>query len=815
MSISVGSFRVEYESQPVGLATNLPRFSWQIESDEKNVKQDGYRIKVYEWINTLVWDSGYVESDETVNIRYKGKRLEPDTPYYVECSVTVDGREYTVKSEFRSGLLDAPTSHIKWIRPNTPEEEYEFAPYFRKDFEINSGEVAYATAYIAARGWAETYINGKRLDEKEVMAPSHSLKRNNVYVSAYDVTDFLKQGKNTVGVVLGNGYSGYFRPWFSYVGGKALWTLISVTFTDGSFTHIISDKSWKWSKGPITKDHIYDGEWYDATKEIEGWNTSDYCDEDWENASVSEYANTLIPFFAPPVRILGTRECVGINQIADNKYIYDFKYNGSGVLKIKVKGEKGAEIVMHHAENIFPDGTLQPWTNRNAEATDRYILKGEDEEIYTPIFTYHCFRYVEFTIIGNAEIISAEGLVYGTDMFNKSRFECSSDMINRIQDNFIRTLKTNFMAWPTDTGVRDERTPCDMDILVYQEMAMHNCDIYNYYKKWTQKGIDAGGHPDWSGNDIVLAWQLWKYYGDIEYVRSVYPELRSLAWAMYDIYEEKGFVKGFGDWAAPNPTNDYEDSFVSVVETNMAMFYREISMLVEIAELLGETEDIHIYKTYLNRIKKDYKLKFYNSKTHLFAEGKQTPNLLAIANGIVEGDEKDEVLSALIKSIKEKDNSHLDTGIFGTRKLIEVLSQSEEGLNLVYDILHQTTYPSFGHQIVGRDATTAWEQWYHLRGMMTCSHSMFVGIGADFYKVFAGIVNAQNMYKKVYIKPMAPEKMTWANCTLDTPRGIFEVNWEKVNGEFKLHVKIPANCSATVEMPNGEKTEIGSGEYEF
>ena len=815
MSISVGSFRVEYESQPVGLATNLPRFSWQIESDEKNVKQDGYRIKVYEWINTLVWDSGYVESDETVNIRYKGKRLEPDTPYYVECSVTVDGREYTVKSEFRSGLLDAPTSHIKWIRPNTPEEEYEFAPYFRKDFEINSGEVAYATAYIAARGWAETYINGKRLDEKEVMAPSHSLKRNNVYVSAYDVTDFLKQGKNTVGVVLGNGYSGYFRPWFSYVGGKALWTLISVTFTDGSFTHIISDKSWKWSKGPITKDHIYDGEWYDATKEIEGWNTSDYCDEDWENASVSEYANTLIPFFAPPVRILGTRECVGINQIADNKYIYDFKYNGSGVLKIKVKGEKGAEIVMHHAENIFPDGTLQPWTNRNAEATDRYIFKGEDEEIYTPIFTYHCFRYVEFTIIGNAEIISAEGLVYGTDMFNKSRFDCSSDMINRIQDNFIRTLKTNFMAWPTDTGVRDERTPCDMDTLVYQEMAMHNCDIYNYYKKWTQKGIDAGGHPDWSGNDIVLAWQLWKYYGDIEYVRSVYPELRSLAWAMYDIYEEKGFVKGFGDWAAPNPTNDYEDSFVSVVETNMAMFYREISMLVEIAELLGETEDIHIYKTYLNRIKKDYKLKFYNSKTHLFAEGKQTPNLLAIANGIVEGDEKDEVLSALIKSIKEKDNSHLDTGIFGTRKLIEVLSQSEEGLNLVYDILHQTTYPSFGHQIVGRDATTAWEQWYHLRGMMTCSHSMFVGIGADFYKVFAGIVNVQNMYKKVYIKPMAPEKMTWANCTLDTPRGIFEVNWEKVNGEFKLHVKIPANCSATVEMPNGEKTEIGSGEYEF
>ena len=92
---------------------------------------------------------------------------------------------------------------------------------------------------------------------------------------------------------------------------------------------------------------------------------------------------------------------------------------------------------------------------------------------------------------------------------------------------------------------------------------------------------------------------------------------------------------------------------------------------------------------------------------------------------------------------------------------------------------------------------------------------MFVGIGADFYKVFAGIVNAQNMYKKVYIKPVVPEKMTSVNCSLDTPRGLFKVNWEKVNGEFKLSVKIPANCSATVEMPNGDKTEIGSGEYEF
>ena len=159
-----------------------------------------------------MWDSGFVESDETVNIKYKGKCLEPDTLYYVECTVRVNGREYVTKSEFRTGLFETPVSHIKWIRPNVAEEEYEFAPYFRKDFDLESNEIAFATAYISARGWAEPYINGKRLDEKEVMAPAHSRKKNNAYLRAYDVTDFLKQGKNTVGEVLGIGYSSHFRP---------------------------------------------------------------------------------------------------------------------------------------------------------------------------------------------------------------------------------------------------------------------------------------------------------------------------------------------------------------------------------------------------------------------------------------------------------------------------------------------------------------------------------------------------------------------------------------------------------------------------
>lgn len=815
MSINVKDFRVEDVISPVGVCTKNPKFSWAIESDEKNVKQDGYRIVVHEWIHRFMWDSGYVESDDNINIEYRGATLSRDTQYFVTAYITVGGREFKLESTFRTGLLGQDFPHIQWIRPDCEEREYKFSPCFRREFALKSDEIAYATAYISARGWYELYINGVRPDDREVMAPACAMNYDSSYLQAYDITELLRNGKNAIGVLLGNGYSRNFRPSPAYHDGKRFKAFFSIVFTDGSYQHIWTDESWKWTRSPIIFDHIYDGEWYDARRELPGWSKPGYNDAAWGNSECAKYNEKVEAVFTPPVRILGTRPTAGITKLAENKFIYDFKYNGSGVLKIKVKGDPGAEIHMHHAENIFPDGTLQPWTNRNAEALDRYILKGDGVETYAPRFTYHCFRYVEFTVVGNAEIIEAEALVYGTDMMSESRFECSSDMINRIQENFIRTLKTNFMSWPTDTGVRDERTPCAMDAMVYEEMAMLNCRAGNYYRKWLSKGISGGGKPDWSGDDVVATYMLWKVYNDETVVKQHYSALRGLSWGIYETYTSGLFKKGFGDWSAPNPTNEYEDSFSSVLEVNYSMWYRIMNMMAEMADFMGEPEDKKQYLKFAEIAKKELYDGFYDESTHLFSEGKQTPNLLALANGLVDDDNKDAVLAALVKSIKEKDDSHLDAGIFGTRKLIEVLSESEEGLELVYDILHQTTYPSFGHQIVGRDATTAWEQWYNLQGMMTCSHSMFVGIGADFYKKFAGITNGGNAFKKAIIKPIAPEKITYVNCKLETLHGVYTVNWERKNGDMKLHVIIPANCEATVVLPGGKTENVGSGEYEF
>lgn len=820
MSISIKNFKVENAIAPIGVKTVEPHFSWQIESDEKNVKQEGYRIEVYGWINVLHWDTGFVASDESINILYKGKGLQRDNLYSVKLTVRVNGKDYTAKTEFRTGLLGYQPAHIKWINADLNEPEANNAPFFRREFALKSDEVAFATAYIAACGWCELYLNGERIDKDQMLSMTLGGDDQSA-IRAHDITKELKSGMNAVGVALGSGFSQHFRP-SGHLGSKRFWALISITFTDGSYQHIWTDESWKWHRSPIVMNHIYDGEWYDARLDMPGWNKPGFNDADWLSAVQSKLTNKLVDSFGPPVKILGTRPTDKINKIGENTYIYDFKYNGSGVLKIKVKGDPGAEVIMHHAENLHDDGTLQPWTNRNAEATDRYILKGDGEEIYAPRFTYHCFRYVEFTLKGNVEVLDAEALVIGSDMFGSSRFDCSDALITRIQENFIRTLKTNFMSWPADTGVRDERTSCNMDSLVYEEAAMHNCniDIHNYYDNWCLRTYATEGRPDWDGENIVLPWLMYKYFGNKDFAVSRYRKLYNLAYNFYLRHaygtNEVEFEKGYGDWTAPSATNDYEDSFSSVQETNYAMWYLEMYILKDIAKLAGAEEDIPELDKYMEIAKEYYLKRFYNAETHLFSEGKQTPNLFAlVAPGLISEDEKQKVLKALVKSIRENNNSHLDTGIYGTRLLIDALSRSEEGLDLVYDILTQTTYPSYGRQIVGKDATTAWEQWYNQQGMMTCSHSMYTGIGVDFYKKFAGITTLENCYKKALIKPIAPQKITFVNCVLETIRGDYTVNWKRDDGKMKLQVTVPANCEAIVEMPDGTRHEIGSGSYEL
>ena len=70
----------EYQIDPVGIDIENPRLSWKVVSDERNVLQSAYEIRVAETEQALkeektwLWNTGKVLSNQTVPQWQKGRR---------------------------------------------------------------------------------------------------------------------------------------------------------------------------------------------------------------------------------------------------------------------------------------------------------------------------------------------------------------------------------------------------------------------------------------------------------------------------------------------------------------------------------------------------------------------------------------------------------------------------------------------------------------------------------------------------------------------------------------------------------------------
>jgi alpha-L-rhamnosidase len=147
----------------------------------------------------------------------------------------------------------------------------------------------------------------------------------------------------------------------------------------------------------------------------------------------------------------------------------------------------------------------------------------------------------------------------------------------------------------------------------------------------------------------------------------------------------------------------------------------------------------------------------------------------------------------------EKDDGHLDTGIFGTRFLVDALVEAGRP-DVALTVLQQRTYPGYGFQI-GLGATTAWEEWTYSSAMHTYDHAMMAGINASFITEFGGIEPIEPAYEKVRIKPAVPSGLTHVEAAVDTVRGTVSSSWSVADGLLELDVTIPVNATGEVWVP--------------
>lgn len=887
-AIRPASLRCEYLTNPVGIDAVNPRLSWISESNRRGQTQTAYRVIVSTTNDKLnnndgdLWDSGKVPSNQSAFISYAGKALASGIQCFWKVKLwDKNGREsgWSEPSAWSMGLLQKEDWKAKWIGwdhavgPDDPANEFRrlSARYLRKDFEAKAGVVR-ATAYICGLGLYELYLNGQKVGDHVLSPGLTEYSRRSLYV-AYDVTGQIRPGVNAVGTILGNGR--YFAPRIKNpadmvtFGFPKLLLQIQLEYIDGSTELIVSDESWKiTANGPITENNEYDGEAYDARKEMPGWNQAGFDDSGWIRVELVEKSSDILSAqMIRPIRITQNLKPMGMTSPKPGVYIFDMGQNMVGWTRLEVKGEKGTVVKQRFAEVLKSDGTLDVDNMRSARVTDTYILKGGGAETCEPRFTYHGFRYVELTgFPGKPDLTSLEGKVVHDDLEQVGEFECSNSMINTIYRNATWGIRGNYRSMPTDCPQRDERQAWLGDRAAESRGESYIFDISRLYGKWLTDIFDSqkengsisdvnpaywqffGDNVTWAGTPVFLVGMIYSQYGDKQVTAGSYGNLKKWVDYMIRNYSEGDLVTRdtYGDWCAPpNASGDERPRIKSDGAMIGSSYFYQITRLMEqYAVLLGKSDDAGYFKNLAAKGKEAFNARFFDQQSGLYKNNTVTTDVLALAFELAPEACRQKISDNMAALIESRHNGHIPTGLIGAQYLMRVLNRNNQA-DIAYRFATQNGYPGWGYMIE-KGATTIWELWNSDTegpGMNSRNHVMLLG---DFitwlYEDLAGIKPASPGFKTMEMKPTIVGDLTAVKARHRSIYGTVSSEWEIRDSRFYWNITIPANTSAVVCIPavnekevtengirakrakgvkfikmskNGALFEIGSGDYRF
>ena len=679
-------------------------------------------------------------------------------------------------------------------------------PRLRKAFTADK-PVRRATASVCGLGFCELYVNGQKADSR-VLAPANTPYSQRLLFDTIDVTSLVKRGGNALGLWLAPGYSDDYSQWgWKWENAKRAILQLDLLFEDGSTAAVVTDGSWRAGASPLTFASLYDGEVFDAGLETPNWATAGFAADGWQPVRVlSAPAAALKPNVMPPLRVTQTIRPVSMAEPKPGVFVFDMGQNFAGWVRLRAAGSRGTRIVLHHSELIGADGMLDPWTNRRAKATDTFVLRGEGSETYEPSFTYHGFRYVEVSgYPGKPTLDDVTGCVVHAAVPPAGTFTTSDAAINRIHSNCVWSMRSNLMSIPTDCCMRDERTPCQMDSLAYEEAALCNFWMNTYYVKWLDDIEGGRGNPDWNGDEVFLPWRLYRHYGDTRILEKHYGNMRAYAEHIHAKTPDHIYTDGFGDWCPPND-GTWDGFHGDVTEVNTSLYAELIRIMADAAAVLGKGDDATRYKTLATEITQAFCEKRLNAKTSAYGDGSQTTAILPLVFNLVPQDRRAAVFGHLISTIREKDKGHLDTGIFGTRYLLDVLCDGGQ-TDLALSMLTQPEYPGFGFQLA-QGATTLWEQWTVKGGMNSHNHAMFSGVDASLYSRLAGITALKPGFAEIGIRPCLPETLTFVEAAQDTVMGRVRSRWQRKGDSVEMSVSIPVNATAMISVPASSQASV-------
>lgn len=830
-------FLIEYRENPIGM-DEKPRFSWKIESKKQNVVQQSYQILVASE-GKFIWDSGRVESDQSVLVPYRGRELTPMTPYQVQVSVWDNhGEMGQAFGSFETGLMGEENWKAKWITHGLPKEETA-CPVFVRRFST-AKKVKRARLYATACGVYEASVNGKKTGEA-FLAPGWTSYHNRIQYQTYDITSLLAE-ENEVAITVGNGwYKGELgfdaRPDI-YGDRTALLAMVRVEYEDGETESIGTDTDWTVETGVIRFSEIYHGETQDYTIGKQQAGNAVLFEE-------TERIGRIVAQESEPVRV--TRRFAVQEKIITPKgeVVFDFGQNMAGLVEVRLPKTVGRKLVIRHAETLDKDGNFYTENLRTARCTDTYLYEDAQAGMTVmPHFTFHGFRYI--CVEGAGENVAPEDFTacaLHTDMRQTGIFSSDNRLVSRLQSNIEWGQRGNFLDIPTDCPQRDERLGWTGDAQVFCGTASYNFHTALFFRKWlrdmaaeTSKewGVphvvpnilgDQAGAAAWSDAAAIIPWTLYQVYGDKEMLTEQFPMMK--AWVDYihaRVSENGLWQTGFqyGDWLALDIESGSTDRTGGTDKYLVANAYYAYSTRIvrDAAAELGYTAEEKAYGGLYEKIRDAINREFITASGRLVSET-QTACVLMLHFDLAKPEYRERILGTLTRNIGEHHN-HLTTGFVGTPYLCHCLSENGQH-ELADEIFMKEDFPGWFYA-VKKGATTIWERWnsvlengdFDESGMNSLNHYAYGSIGSWLYEKAAGIRSMEPGYKKIRIQPMLTKGMTEVSAEYESVYGTIKSAWSCKEGKISVDILIPANTTAVLCLPekDGELT-VGSGSYHY
>ncbi len=845
--------RVEHLDEPFGIDVVRPRVSWKLPVTA--TRQVAYRVIAG------AWDSGRVESDQSVLVEYDGPPLtsRARVEWQVQVWTDLGPSEWSAPVTCELGLLGADEWSARWIAPVGTGEEAGLrgAPLLRRRFTL-ADRGAVTRIYATAHGVYELFLNGVRVGDQE-LTPGFTSYRSRLQVQTYDVGPLLRDGENELLAVVSDGW---WRGFVAFtrehdVFGEELGLLAQLE-ADGRAV-VVTDGSWETTSGPIVAADLIEGQHTDLRVATDAaWGPARELDADLSN---------LCAPIAPPVRGVELVRATSVTAVNDRQVV-DLGQNINGWIRLRTQIPDGATISLTHGESLDDDGDvtmehLRPihWKTQepmSAGQVDRITGAGDVATVEARHATKG-FRYVRVEGLDRPlGIDDLEGVVVHTDLRRTGWFTCSDPRLNRLHDAAVWSFRTNACDIPTDCPQR-ERAGWTGDWQIFAPTAAFLYDVAGFSTKWLRdlaadqradgcirnfapdpayEGSDdhpfktfLEGSSGWGDAAVLVPWTMYRCYGDERILAEQWDS--ATAWVAYQertaaeqrrpdrrqrapealSHERYLWDTGWhwGEWCEPDRSVDEHFATGGGDQTIIATAYfaHSARTLAHIARVLGRDAEVDRYDALADAVVDAWRTEFVDDNGNVRSD-RQADHVRALAFGLVPDDLRSRTAARLAELVRARD-THLDTGFLATPLLLPVLTEAGYA-DLAYELLYQDSEPSWLHMI-DEGATTIWESWNGVEGggVGSLNHYSKGAVISFLHEYTAGITLLDPAYRRFRVAPVPGGGITTASAAHESPYGRVESSWTLDAGVLRLTVRVPPGAEAEIALPGQAARVVGPG----